>query len=582
MPKKILKKHNQILIALAIIYFSLMVVFISYHLYFAKRIIPGVYVNDLYVGGLTVSEASKLMSDKNPSEERSVSITIENTGDDNSITLKSSEIDFKFLYLKTAKDAFAVGRSGNLVNDLLDKLSFFHNKVDIKYSYDFSDSKLMDYIDNLYSSRFKPAVEPRIELDNKQNVVIIPGEVGKKVDADLSALIIQSMSKSSKEQISVTARQSEPSFYDSDLEFLEPTISEMLDIDYEFYFDFYSKKLSRLEILSLIKPIKNTNGLSIEVDEIYLSELIKSVALEIDRSPRVQVLNVKEGRAIEFVAPQNGQKLRIDESKELIKLSLLSKNPKIQLAVDVSIPKENDNSFGVKEIVGIGNSKFKGSIPGRVKNIKLAASRVNGVLVAPGDVFSFNDAVGEISSKTGYSSAYVISKGRTVLGDGGGVCQVSTTLFRAALSAGLPIIERNAHSYRVNYYEQDSAPGIDATIYSPSVDLQFKNDTPGYILISSEFNEKDSTLRFAIYGTKDGRIVEMTEPVILSKTPPPATVFELDVSLPSGAKRQVEHSVWGASVKFDRTVKSKDGIVLYQDSFKSNYRAWAAVYKVGP
>ena len=137
MAKKILKKHNPILIALAIIYFSLMVVFISYHVYFAKRIIPGVYVNDLYLGGLTVSDAVKLMSDENPSEDISVSITIGNIDDDKPVLLKSTEIDFKFLYLKTAKDAFNVGRTGNLVNGLLSKLSFFHNKIDIKYSYDF-------------------------------------------------------------------------------------------------------------------------------------------------------------------------------------------------------------------------------------------------------------------------------------------------------------------------------------------------------------------------------------------------------------------------------------------------------------
>ena len=581
MHKKIRKNNNPILVALAIIYITSMAVFILYHIYFAKRIIPGVYVSDLYIGGLTVSDAVKLMSDKNPSEDQTVSIKFGNTGDDKPIFVKSSEIDFKFLYVKTAKEAFNIGRSGNLFKDLSSKVALFYKKIDIKYSYDYSSFKLRNYIDALYASKFEPAFEPKYGLDNKQNLIIISGKTGKKVDDDLASLIISGMSYNGSVLIDIFAKRSDPFFSDSDLAFLKPAVSEMLDLDYEFYFDLYSKKLSRLEILSLLKPIKNTNGLSIDVDEIYLSELIHLVALDIDRSPRVQILNVKEGRAIEFVAPQNGQKLKIDESKEVIRLSILSKNHKIQLAVEVTAPLENENSFGVKEIIGIGNSKFKGSISGRVKNIELAASRVSGVLVAPGEVFSFNEAIGEISRETGYSTAYVISKGRTVLGDGGGVCQVSTTLFRAAIAAGLPIIERNAHSYRVNYYEQDSPPGIDATIYSPSVDLKFKNDTLEYILISSEFNEKDSSLSFKIYGTKDGRIVDMTEPVVLSRTPPPASIYEADSSLPSGVKKQIEHSVWGASVKFDRTVKSKDGEILYQNTFKSNYRAWGAVYKVG-
>ena len=406
------------------------------------------------------------------------------------------------------------------------KISFFYNarfasisayldrkvvvadkKIDIKYSYDYSSFKLRNYIDALYASKFEPAFEPKYGLDNKQNLIIISGKTGKKVDDDLASLIISGMSYNGSVLIDIFAKRSDPFFSDSDLAFLKPAVSEMLDLDYEFYFDLYSKKLSRLEILSLLKPIKNTNGLSIDVDEIYLSELIHLVALDIDRSPRVQILNVKEGRAIEFVAPQNGQKLKIDESKEVIRLSILSKNHKIQLAVEVTAPLENENSFGVKEIIGIGNSKFKGSISGRVKNIELAASRVSGVLVAPGEVFSFNEAIGEISRETGYSTAYVISKGRTVLGDGGGVCQVSTTLFRAAIAAGLPIIERRSHSFPVKYYNPQ---GFDATIYPGVADLKFTNDTKGHILLQIKI---ESTKLFVeLYGSSDGRQVALDGP----------------------------------------------------------------------
>ena len=160
------------------------------------------------------------------------------------------------------------------------------------------------------------------------------------------------------------------------------------------------------------------------------------------------------------------------------------------------------------------------------------------------------------------------------------MCQVSTTVFRAALNAGLPIIERNAHSYRVSYYEQDSAPGIDATIYSPSVDLRFKNDTPGYILVASEYSKEKTSLIYRIYGKSDGRTVKITEPVVTSRTAPPAPMYEDDPSLPKGKTVQVEHAVYGASVSFERTVE-RDGKVVSQDKFRSNYRAWGAVYKVG-
>ena len=183
------------------------------------------------------------------------------------------------------------------------------------------------------------------------------------------------------------------------------------------------------------------------------------------------------------------------------------------------------NTFGIKELIGSGTSLFKDSMDSRVYNINLASQRLNGILVAPNETFSFDKALGDISAFTGYKQAYVIANGRTVLGDGGGVCQVSTTFFRALLNAGLPIVERHAHAYRVGYYEEDSPPGLDATIYSPTVDLKFRNDTGNYILIQSVINLSQDRLTFFLYGKKDGRTVVMTNPVITSQTPPPPPLY---------------------------------------------------------
>ncbi|PIR42893.1 hypothetical protein CO058_00880 [candidate division WWE3 bacterium CG_4_9_14_0_2_um_filter_35_11] len=572
------KKPSRLWIGLSIVYFSLMIIFISYHVYFAKRIIPGVYVNDLYVGGMDIESAVKFLSDKNPYEKNDVSVVINGT---DPVIIKPTDIDFEVLYVKTAKDAFGIGRSENFTKDFLSKLSFFNKKTKIKFLYDFSADQMQNMINSIVESKIETVIEPSFQISKSGELIIVDGQIGQVLDDNLQSKIAESMSGNDTALINISSTQVIPKFSKADLEFLEQSVIDITNVNYDLVFDSYSKKLTKTDLLSFIDTIKDSSGVSLSTNENNISKFLNGVAIDIDRGPRVQVLTVKEERALEFVAPQNGQKLKIEETVDAIKSAINTKTSKIGLVVEVTKPPENENSFGVKEIVGIGSSKFKGSITGRIKNIELAASRVNGVLVAPGEIFSFNDAVGEISSKTGYSTAYIISQGRTVLGDGGGVCQVSTTLFRAALDAGLPIVERNAHSYRVSYYEQDSAPGIDATIYSPSVDLRFKNDTPGYILITSEFSSKDSSLSFSIYGTKDGRVVDMTTPVVLSRTRPPATIYEEDSSLPVGVKKQVEHSVWGASVKFDRTVKSKDGEIMYQDTFKSNYRPWGAVYKIG-
>ena len=235
---------------------------------------------------------------------------------------------------------------------------------------------------------------------------------------------------------------------------------------------------------------------------------------------------------------------------------------------------------GIKELIGEGVSTFVGSAAGRMFNIELASKNLNGILIAPGEIFSFNSNVGPIDYAHGFTSAYIISKGRTVLGEGGGVCQVSTTMFRAVLNSGLPVISRTAHAYRVSYYEQDMPVGFDATVYQPTVDFKFKNDTQNYILVQSEYIAKESKLYFRFYGTKDGRVVKGLSSKILSQTPPPVSLYQDDPSLPKGVTKQVDWSVWGAVVELKRVVE-KDGKVVYEDTFISNYQPWRAVYLVG-
>ena len=231
-------------------------------------------------------------------------------------------------------------------------------------------------------------------------------------------------------------------------------------------------------------------------------------------------------------------------------------------------------------MLGKGVSYYKGSISNRIYNINLAQSKFKGILVPAGETFSFNSVLGDVSSYTGYKAAYVIKDGRTVLGDGGGVCQVSTTLFRAALSAGLPIIERRPHSYRVGYYEQGFAPGLDATVFYPTTDFKFKNDTPAYILIQPTIDTANYTLTFEIYGTSDGRVATTTKPVIPSSTAPPPDLYVDDPTLPAGTTRQIEHKAYGARVVFDYKVV-RNGEELINQKFVSNYRPWGAVYLRG-
>lgn len=321
-----------------------------------------------------------------------------------------------------------------------------------------------------------------------------------------------------------------------------------------------------------------------------LNTLLSPIREKIEIKPVNALFTFENGRVTAFTLSQDGKAVDMNKLKEelyskLINQAKVKKTARIEIKVPIVIVKpaitsENVNSFHIRELIGEGTSLFQHSIENRIYNISLAASRLNGILISPGDVFSFNKALGDISSFTGYKQAYVIQNGKTVLGDGGGVCQVSTTLFRAALNAGLPIVERNPHAYRVGYYEQDSGPGIDASIYSPGIDLRFKNDTGNYILIQSYTDTNNLRLTFNLYGTKDGREVTIKQPVVLSETAAPAPAYQDDPTLPKGMVRQIDFAASGASVYFTRIVK-KDGKVILNDKFTSNYRPWQAIFLRG-
>lgn len=299
--------------------------------------------------------------------------------------------------------------------------------------------------------------------------------------------------------------------------------------------------------------------------------------------------NFQNGRVIAFKPSTNGEVVNDEKLKRNMRtktyVALQNQKPDtitIAIPVIVEEPKittEKVNNLGIKELIASGTSTFKGSISNRIYNIALAASRVNGVLIPPGEVFSFNKTIGDVSKLTGYKEAYVIQNGRTVLGDGGGVCQVSTTFFRALLNAGLPIIERNQHAYRVGYYEQDSPPGIDAAIFTPNIDLQFKNDTKNYLLVQTYVDTNAYRLTFEIYGTRDGREVTTSQPVVAGYIPAPEPLYQDDPTLPKGQVKQVDFAAAGATVSFTRTVK-KDGKTI-RDTFTSRYRPWQAIYLKG-
>lgn len=331
-------------------------------------------------------------------------------------------------------------------------------------------------------------------------------------------------------------------------------------------------------------------GFAKPLDEEKIEAYIEGLSSVVSVPAQDAVFRFENGRVLEFKPAKNGKKLLVADSKEAFVTTLaalLATNPEATSSVSLlvqdlepTVTTEEVNNLGIKELLGKGDSSFVHSIAARLYNIERGSSVVNGVLVPPGEIFSFNTVIGEVSQATGYKSAYIIRAGKTELGDGGGVCQVSTTLFRAILNAGLPIIERRPHAYRVSYYEEDSKPGFDATVFQPSPDLKFQNDTGHHLLIQSTYDGVKKHLTYEIYGTSDGRKVAISNWRSWDYSAPPPDVYIDDPTLPVGQVRQQEHRIPGLKTAFDWRVTRGDQ-VLHEQTFTSVYKAWQAVYLRG-
>lgn len=276
----------------------------------------------------------------------------------------------------------------------------------------------------------------------------------------------------------------------------------------------------------------------------YLAEL----APGLNTPARDAQFRIIDGRVQAFQLERPGYQLRLDESTQAVLDALGADEAHARLLFDVTEPaitSENIENLNINALLGQGESDFAGSPANRVHNIKVGASKYQGLILAPGEEFSFNENLGEVDASTGYLPELVIKDNQTIPEYGGGICQVSTTLFRAAVYAGLDITARQNHSYVVRYY---GTPGFDATIYPPFPDMRFVNNTPGHILI--QYRIVGTKLFFEIYGQDDGRSVEVVGPVLYD---------------------QQENGAVKAWVK--QTVTNAEGAIMEEQTFYSNYRS---------
>lgn len=332
-------------------------------------------------------------------------------------------------------------------------------------------------------------------------------------------------------------------------------------------------------LAAALVPIRQSRSVSLSVDPEQLDTFFDTVAKTVDVPVQEGRFRMENGRVVEFAESRIGREL--DRAATAIALSrqLTSGETTVEIALKDTLPKFTSDSattLGIKELVAQGKTNFTGSPPNRRFNIGVGAAKLNGLLIQPGEEFSLLKALGKIDGKNGFRQELVIKGDRTIPEFGGGLCQIGTTFFRLVLNAGLPIIERQNHSYRVRYYEPPV--GMDATIYEPKPDFRFKNDYVTPLLLQARVEGDD--LIFEFYGTKDGRQAVSSTPRVFNIKPPPKKKTIETTDLKPGEVKCVEKPHPGSDAEFTYTVTYADGQAKTQ-TFKSHYRPWGEVCLVG-
>ena len=570
--------------------------FLVTRLWYAGRVLPGISVAGVDVGGLSPRAAAARLAER---------IDYPHSG---KIILRDGErvwvatpgeLGLSLDPDASAQAAFRVGRSGPLPGRIKAQVEAITSGIQLPPVLVLDQRVAYRFLSNIAREIDKPAVDATLSLNGTQ-VVVTPGQTGRSLDISASLVLITLQLESLRDGI-------------LDL-YIHEAAPVILDASAEA--DLARRILSEPLVLSLPGSEANSAGpWTIQPEQ--LAQMLTIQRVDTPDGPRYQV-GLRQDLMIAYLAdlapklqryPQNarfifnddthqleviqpsvtGRQLDVEKSLHLIQEKLRQGEHAIALEIIYTDPPVTDKmtgeQLGITELVQATTTYFRGSSSERKQNIRAAAARFHGLLVAPGETFSMAQALGDITLDNGFAEALIIIGGQTIKGVGGGVCQVSTTLFRNVFFAGFPVVERYAHAYRVGYYEQtasghsDRLAGLDATVFVPLVDFKFTNDTPYWLLMETYVSDTSITWKF--YSTRDGRTVEWNTTGPVNRVPPPDPVYRENPDLAKGEIRQVDWAAEGADVTVDRTVY-KNGAVYFKDTFFTHYEAWANVYEYGP
>ncbi len=567
---------------------------LGYQLIYAGRIFPGVSVAGVDLSGLPPTQAALKLS-------QALSYPLNGKvlfRDGERVWVASpAELGMVFDASSSAQAAYRLGRSGGLFAALDGQIRARGFGYEVAPVIIFDQRVAYQYLQGLSRQIDQPAVEASLQIEG-MDVVARPGQVGRVLNVDATIIYVSAQLQTFRDgEVQLVIQQIQPAIMDVSAQ--ADTARRILSQPMQLLVPNAQPTdpgpwIYDVQILArLIGVQKVQDGaqstVQVTLNPVTLRQMLAGIKTQVDRQAQNARFHFDEasGQLIVLSPSLTGRTLDVDASMQAINDALLRGEHAIPLAVQEAQPALPDTvtggQLGITQVVSKQTSYFWGSSQARIQNIQTAAARFDGVLVAPGETFSMGQALGDVSLDNGFTEALIIYGGRTIKGVGGGVCQVSTTLFRTAFFGGYPIVERVPHAYRVSYYEETpggsddpSLAGLDATVYFPLVDFKFTNDSPYWILMETTVDLGSRSLTWKFFSTSDGRSITWNTTGPRNIVPAPDPLFKENPDLNPGQMTQTDYAADGADVSVTRTVW-KNGAVYFQDQVQTHYQAWQAV-----
>ena len=550
----------------------------------AGRVLPAVRFESLPLAGLHEAEAHGLLTTQTNAFTAAPYVF---TLGERVWRPTASEVGLTLELDAMARDAVEQGRRAPWPIRAFTPLATLATNPSIPLRASLSQPQLHAFLSAVAAEVDREPTNAAISVRNGQ-LVVGQSVPGRRIDAEATAARVPLPSTLTQQAVEVVVMPSPPALSDAAIEEARATAQKMLAQPLTLRLGERAWTMTPAQLGGMIefRRIANPGGdrLSAALAEPLLAAYVRTLAQDIDR-PATEAQLRWTGSGVAVVR-ESADGVRLDQAAAIkaISAQAASDTREVTLSTILSKPAVTSGPGvveGIRQLVATGSSKFTGSSPERVNNIQVASTKLDGQVVLPGQTFSFLKALGPITTQAGFQEGLTIQGDATVPGIGGGVCQVSTTVFRAAFYAGMPIVERHQHTYRVGYYEQDGSPvGFDAAVYDPGVDFRFRNDTPYALLMHAQVDTRTSTLTFRFYSTSAGREVKLTPQKTNEIKAGPRLPDVVDPTLPKGVRKQVEWSADGADATIRRLV-TQNGSTLLNDAFFSRYVPWREKWLVG-